>query len=150
MSSDISDRQSPASVLDYRDSDDPDMDKECPELDASSDGGATSRATGPPSTRGSGKSIHTLTTKDSVVSPGSRQRRYEVPALPRRADFGDYYPDGGWGWVVCGASFVVHFLSHGLHLASGTLYMEIKNRFKTQPTDTGEIPNTKVQTTITV
>ena len=57
--------------------------------------------------------------------------------MPRRADFGDHYPDGGWGWVVCGAAFTVHFLAHGLHLAYGTVLTEIINRFTVSATEAG-------------
>jgi len=47
-----------------------------------------------------------------------------VPAL-RRADVDTaairqhFYPEGGWGWVVCAAAFVAHLLSGGLILAGG-------------------------------
>ncbi|ELT99135.1 hypothetical protein CAPTEDRAFT_30414, partial [Capitella teleta] len=53
-----------------------------------------------------------------------RGRRSDVvknaPIL-RRTDFGEYHPDGGWGWVVCGASFLMNFLCHGLHLSGGVV-----------------------------
>ncbi len=52
--------------------------------------------------------------------------------MPRRADFGDHYPDGSWGWVICGAAFTVHFLTHGLHLAYGTIFTEITAVFHVQ------------------
>ena len=56
--------------------------------------------------------------------------RYDTPHLPRRTDFGEYFPDGGWGWTVCGAAFIVHFLCHGFHLAAGTLIVEVQRHFK--------------------
>ncbi|XP_067011576.2 monocarboxylate transporter 4-like [Anabrus simplex] len=51
-----------------------------------------------------------------------------VPAL-RRRDVDTttirqhYYPEGGWGWIVCGAGFLVHLLTSGLQLAFGLLYV---------------------------
>ncbi|XP_034242100.1 monocarboxylate transporter 11 [Thrips palmi] len=48
-----------------------------------------------------------------------------VPAL-RRTDVDTsairhhYYPDGGWGWVVCGTALFAHGLSSGLLLAWGS------------------------------
>ncbi|XP_030383874.1 monocarboxylate transporter 7 [Scaptodrosophila lebanonensis] len=32
-----------------------------------------------------------------------------------------FYPDGGWGWIVCGVSFLVHILTTGLQLSYGLL-----------------------------
>ena len=79
------------------------------------------------------------TTKATGVSPMRAGRQREPPPpIPKRADFGDHYPDGGWGWVVCGAAFTVHFLAHGLLLAFGTTLMEIVSTFHTSPTQTGQ------------
>ena len=68
-------------------------------------------------------------TRDSLLSPSKRVLEQGEGRYPRRTDFGDHYPDGGWGWVVCGAMFVVHFLAHGLHLAAGTLITEVTSEF---------------------
>ncbi|XP_017775060.1 PREDICTED: monocarboxylate transporter 2-like [Nicrophorus vespilloides] len=51
-----------------------------------------------------------------------------VPALRRRdVDTATikqhYYPEGGWGWLVCGAAFLAHLLTSGLQLAFGLLYI---------------------------
>ncbi|GLV34501.1 hypothetical protein CBL_09749 [Carabus blaptoides fortunei] len=51
-----------------------------------------------------------------------------VPALRRRdvdtaAIRQHYYPEGGWGWIVCGAAFLAHLLTTGLQLAFGLLYL---------------------------
>ena len=42
--------------------------------------------------------------------------------MPTLLNFGDHYPDGGWGWVVCGAVFVVHFLALGFVYSYGSLH----------------------------
>ncbi|XP_049948298.1 monocarboxylate transporter 12-like [Schistocerca serialis cubense] len=34
-----------------------------------------------------------------------------------------YYPEGGWGWIVCAAGFLAHLLSCGLQLAFGLLLL---------------------------
>ncbi|XP_037079324.1 monocarboxylate transporter 14-like [Pollicipes pollicipes] len=34
-----------------------------------------------------------------------------------------YYPEGGWGWVVCGCAFLVHLLLTGLQLSYGVLLL---------------------------
>ena len=51
-----------------------------------------------------------------------------VPALRRRdVDTSTirqhYYPEGGWGWIVCGVGFLVHLLTSGLQLSFGLLYL---------------------------
>ncbi len=70
--------------------------------------------------------------------PPRPTRQYHAPVLPCRADFGEYYPDGGWGWVVCGAAFLVHFLGHGLHLAAGTVGREMIEKFDISPDHAGK------------
>ena len=40
-----------------------------------------------------------------------------------------YYPEGGWGWLVLGAAFLVHILTHGLHQAGGTFLDCVGERF---------------------
>lgn len=61
------------------------------------------------------------------------QSRKDIPILPdpkpvTRIDFGDHYPDGGWGWAVLIAATIVYILAHGFHFAFGTLYLEILNK----------------------
>ncbi|CAK1586961.1 unnamed protein product [Parnassius mnemosyne] len=51
-----------------------------------------------------------------------------VPALRRReldtrAIKHHFYPEGGWGWIVCGAAFLAHLLSTGIQLAYGALHV---------------------------
>jgi len=47
-----------------------------------------------------------------------------------RIDFGDHYPEGGWGWTVVVAATVVYIICHGLHFAAGTLIINIRDTFK--------------------
>ncbi|KAF4532381.1 hypothetical protein B566_EDAN004462 [Ephemera danica] len=52
-----------------------------------------------------------------------------VPAL-RRHDVNTatirqhYYPEGGWGWIVCACGFLVHVFTTGLQFSFGVLYLE--------------------------
>uniref|UniRef100_A0A182SK84 Uncharacterized protein n=1 Tax=Anopheles maculatus TaxID=74869 RepID=A0A182SK84_9DIPT len=51
-----------------------------------------------------------------------------VPAL-RRAGVDTtairqhFYPDGGWGWIVCGVAFLAHVLTTGFQLSYGLLLL---------------------------
>lgn len=53
-----------------------------------------------------------------------------------RVDFGNFYPDGGWGWVVLAASTLVYFFTGGLHLAYGSLFLHIQENFGISGTNT--------------
>lgn len=58
------------------------------------------------------------------------QSRKDIPILPdpkpvTRIDFGDHYPDGGWGWAVLVAATIVYILCHGFQFAFGTLFLKI-------------------------
>ncbi|RUS75690.1 hypothetical protein EGW08_016556 [Elysia chlorotica] len=76
-------------------------------------------------------------------STGSQMRR-EMIAMQvapdvkpvARVDFGNFYPDGGWGWVVLAAATLVHFLTGGIHLAYGSLFLHIQENFETSDTTT--------------
>ncbi|XP_060524135.1 monocarboxylate transporter 2-like isoform X2 [Cylas formicarius] len=46
-----------------------------------------------------------------------------------------YYPEGGWGWVVVTAAFLVHLLSHGFVISAGLFYLEIIRMFGWQIKD---------------
>lgn len=57
-----------------------------------------------------------------------RSLHRNVPALRRRdvdtaAIRQHFYPEGGWGWIVCGAAFLAHLLTTGMQLAFGLLYL---------------------------
>nr|XP_031836871.1 monocarboxylate transporter 11-like isoform X2 [Nomia melanderi] len=57
-----------------------------------------------------------------------------VPAFPR-ADIDDvgtrthFYPDGGWGWLVCAAGFLALLLTTGMQLAFGLLHVHAARHF---------------------
>nr|CAD7424246.1 unnamed protein product [Timema monikensis] len=57
-----------------------------------------------------------------------RSLHRNVPAL-RRRDMDTstirqhYYPEGGWGWIVCGAGFIISLLTTGMQLSFGLLYL---------------------------
>ncbi|XP_076059986.1 monocarboxylate transporter 3-like [Oratosquilla oratoria] len=36
-----------------------------------------------------------------------------------------YYPEGGWGWLVCACVFVVHALTTGLQFSFGVVYTDL-------------------------
>ncbi|XP_069161299.1 monocarboxylate transporter 13 [Procambarus clarkii] len=36
-----------------------------------------------------------------------------------------YYPEGGWGWLICACVFVVHVLTTGLQFSYGVLYTDL-------------------------
>ncbi|XP_028041504.1 monocarboxylate transporter 4-like isoform X2 [Bombyx mandarina] len=50
--------------------------------------------------------------------PALRRRELDTRAIKHH-----FYPEGGWGWIVCGAAFLAHLLSTGLQLAYGALHV---------------------------
>ena len=42
----------------------------------------------------------------------------------------DIVPDGGWGWVVCAASFLVCFIIDGTMFSFGILLLELLEDFQ--------------------
>ncbi|XP_061392050.1 uncharacterized protein LOC133327549 [Musca vetustissima] len=79
--------------------------------------------------------VHQFEDQDSGF-PGLRDQEFyllhrNIPALRRtgvdttgiRQHF---YPDGGWGWIICGMSFLIHILTTGLQLSYGlTLFYAV-------------------------
>ncbi|KZS15182.1 Monocarboxylate transporter [Daphnia magna] len=39
-------------------------------------------------------------------------------------------PDGGWGWVIVAASFVIHLIADGITFSFGVIYAELLDYFK--------------------
>ena len=68
--------------------------------------------------------------------PALRRRDLDTQAIRQR-----FYPEGGWGWLVCAAGFLAHLLSSGLQLAHGLLAVYAALHLHTPargPVDTGE------------
>ncbi|KAM7353347.1 uncharacterized protein ACRADG_005441 [Cochliomyia hominivorax] len=81
--------------------------------------------------------IHQYEEQDSGF-PGLRDQEFyllhrNIPALRRTGvdTIGirqHFYPDGGWGWIICGMSFLVHILTTGLQLSYGlTLFYAVQH-----------------------
>lgn len=50
-----------------------------------------------------------------------------------------YYPEGGWGWVVCVCAFLINMLTYGLLLSYGIFSREVVKEFGEEYTEqTGE------------
>lgn len=64
----------------------------------------------------SGSSTTSVGSSTSVTSDGSE--------FHRKA------PDGGWGWVVVAASFLVHCIADGVTMSFGVLFVEFLDYFK--------------------
>lgn len=50
--------------------------------------------------------------------PALRRQDLDMSAMRQH-----FYPEGGWGWIVCGAAFLAHLLTTGMQLAFGLLYI---------------------------
>lgn len=46
-------------------------------------------------------------------------------------------PDGGFGWCICAAGFMVQFLVLGIHNSFGILYMYLMRDLEAPASDTG-------------
>lgn len=83
------------------------------------------------SVRASGSHVNIAV--DGDIQRQRNQRPTPPSALPnrqyKRTDFGDYYPDGGWGWIVCIGAAIVHFLIYGIHYAGGSMYVVVGKQF---------------------
>ena len=51
-------------------------------------------------------------------------------------------PDGGWGWVVCGATFVCLAVNEGLALIFGLLYIDLLDYYREDPGMTAAVGST--------
>lgn len=43
-----------------------------------------------------------------------------------------YYPEGGWGWVICACAFSINMLTYGLLLSYGIFSREVVKEFGEQ------------------
>ncbi|XP_063702395.1 uncharacterized protein LOC134832336 [Culicoides brevitarsis] len=50
--------------------------------------------------------------------PGLRRAGVDTNAIRQH-----FYPDGGWGWIVCGVAFLAHVLTTGFQLSYGLLLL---------------------------
>ncbi|XP_050345876.1 monocarboxylate transporter 9-like [Nymphalis io] len=48
-------------------------------------------------------------------------------------------PDGGWGWVVVGSSFIISMIADGISFSFGLLYIEFLDEFKASKSTTAWI-----------
>lgn len=49
------------------------------------------------------------------------------------------YPEGGWGWVVCAASFMAWFIVFGVHNCFGIIYSSLINELNMGKAESGNI-----------
>ncbi|KAK2716431.1 monocarboxylate transporter 2-like isoform X2 [Artemia franciscana] len=40
-----------------------------------------------------------------------------------------YYPEGGWGWIICGGSFLVQLITNGIQFSCGAIATQIVRKF---------------------
>ena len=78
-----------------------------------------------------------------------------APHKPRSATFSDTTPlplplDGGWGWLVVFASFVIHFLADGFGYAIGIFYHKFLVDFKSSRGHTGWVASIMYGTTYAI
>ncbi|XP_064620628.1 monocarboxylate transporter 12-like [Lineus longissimus] len=72
-------------------------------------------------------------TIDNAKSPGQKLRRRSSVVTTTRP------PDGGYGWVVCAASFYATFLTAGTIMCYGVIYVEFLDYFRETRTKTSWI-----------
>ncbi|KAG0710024.1 Monocarboxylate transporter 12 [Chionoecetes opilio] len=60
----------------------------------------------------------------SLGSSSSSSENSGATELERRA------PDGGWGWVIVAASFMVHCIADGITMSFGVLFVELLSYFQ--------------------
>lgn len=41
-----------------------------------------------------------------------------------------FYPEGGWGWIVCACAFLAHVTTSGAQLSAGALHIVVANKFQ--------------------
>ncbi|XP_053694385.1 uncharacterized protein LOC128742165 [Sabethes cyaneus] len=69
----------------------------------------------------------------SILSHGSSSTTSSGASSNENSSLGGYAearpPDGGWGWVVCFASFMVNLIADGVTFSFGVLYVELLDYF---------------------
>ncbi|KAL1436589.1 hypothetical protein MTO96_049492 [Rhipicephalus appendiculatus] len=66
-------------------------------------------------------------TQEGGDVPGVSKAALEKPSVSTIRQH--YYPEGGWGWVVCACALLVHMLTHGVQGAFGLLLIVIRQQF---------------------
>lgn len=71
--------------------------------------------------------VHSDTTPSHA--PHVQQGGANQPSVSgsKRSDFGDFYPDGEWGWIVVVGAFMMDLLCKGIHLASGSFLLFLRD-----------------------
>ena len=59
----------------------------------------------------------------SDCTTGETKRKRLNACNPGRRTTQHFYPDGGWGWIVCGVAFLAHVLTTGFQLSYGLLLL---------------------------
>lgn len=57
--------------------------------------------------------------------PGLRRAGVDTHAIRQH-----FYPDGGWGWIICGVAFLAHVFTSGLQLSYGLLLLYTMRHLK--------------------
>ncbi|XP_029736069.1 uncharacterized protein LOC109424102 [Aedes albopictus] len=82
---------------------------------------------------GSGKQPMCSSPVGSILSQESGSGSSTSSSSNENSSLGGYAearpPDGGWGWVVCFASFMVNLIADGVTFSFGVLYVELLNYF---------------------
>lgn len=50
-----------------------------------------------------------------------------------------YYPEGGWGWIILLIGALIQCISHGLHMAIGTMLVNVVTEFEQDTFYTGKL-----------
>ncbi|XP_076371803.1 monocarboxylate transporter 10-like isoform X2 [Tachypleus tridentatus] len=98
----------------------------------------TQRSTSPSRSTGRSSTLPLRNSGESKIEDGAlydRGKPVVTELNPKTSTIRQhYYPEGGWGWVICVSAFLVHFLTSGLQLSYGILHLEIVKTFGQEET----------------
>lgn len=89
---------------------------------------------------GLGDTQELINTKMVVVKKDSMRKASEEHKMPDP-------PDGGWGWVVVFASFMIHVIADGVTYTFGIFYVEFLEYYKESKGTTAWVASIMVGTT---
>ena len=69
-----------------------------------------------------------LNTSNNGNPPVSSERKNTVSSYQKRI-FQEVAPDGGWGWVICLATFLCHFVVGGTYYSYGIMLPHLIDQF---------------------